>query len=180
MAKMIVITATSQDAKKIERRHGDLKTVRWMGAVRLETEQLMRVDGHAEILLELAAARGIDNVSVVREWDAIDVVYSDSTDFDGCSIAAMEAAQALHKENHGGSDGGNNLPDPEDDAQDIHIYADGKYISTTNLFSKRSSALKYYRNSAAFQGEKVTARLALGYNNKAVKEETGKDYTICN
>lgn len=178
MAKMVIITANSQDAKRIERKHNDPKTVRWIGSAKFEVEQIMRVDGHAEILLELAANREIDNVTIVREWDTSDIVASNDTDFEP-NIEAMEAAQSEHKEIYG-NDGGNILPDPEDDAQDIHIYYDGKYIFTTNLFAKRSSALKFYRDTPAYRDLKVTARVSNYYNDQAVKEETGTDFEICN
>jgi trehalose utilization protein len=62
-------TCTSHNAKKIERTHGDPSTVRWIGASKFEKEQLFIVDGHSEILLELAANREIENFEIIEEYE---------------------------------------------------------------------------------------------------------------
>lgn len=65
----VIATCTSHNAKRIERVHNDRSTVRWIGATKFEKEQLFKVDGHSEILLELAANREIENFKIVEEYE---------------------------------------------------------------------------------------------------------------
>ena len=69
--KNFTFTMTSNEAKRIERKHGDTSTIKWIGATSIEKEQMIMVDGHHEIILELAANLEIDNVVLVREMDHI-------------------------------------------------------------------------------------------------------------
>ncbi len=60
-------TCTSHDARRIERKHDDRSTIKWVGATKFEKEQIFKVVGHSEILLELAANREIENFAIVNE-----------------------------------------------------------------------------------------------------------------
>lgn len=69
--KTYTFTMTSHDAKRIERRHKDRTTLRWIGAALFEKEQLIMVDGHPEIVLEIAANLEIENVKHINTDDYI-------------------------------------------------------------------------------------------------------------
>lgn len=64
----VIATCNSHDAKRIQRRHKDTSTLKWIGATRLEKEQMFKVDGNSEILSEIAATLEIENFEIVLEY----------------------------------------------------------------------------------------------------------------
>ena len=197
MKKLITITCESHPARLIERKHGDKKTVRWIGAPKFEAHQMFMVDGNAEILLELAANLEIDNVTVVTETDytepnsdpdALDLIEEDEVkslkatptchqpwEENGTehSVVTMEAAQNEAKELSGfDCDHTDPLADMSAVMREgnvkIHIWFDATYAYSTFKFPNKAAALKEIRSTN--KGIKITAYAGNAFRDREAQK----------
>ena len=67
MSLLITITATSNEAKKIERSYGDITEVRWLGSVIFEKHQILMVKVEISVILDIAEKLGISTSIIMSE-----------------------------------------------------------------------------------------------------------------
>ncbi len=135
----------SHDANRIARKHKDPSTISWIGSSEFEKVQMFKVDGHPEIILELAANLEIDNVEYVGE-----MTHIPSTDI-------IEDDEIM-------------ISTPELDGIKIHIYINDKFKFSTNEYLSKKEALLDLRSKEIYQSSKLRAVLSNPGSDKRALE----------
>lgn len=143
--KLYEFTLNSCNAKRIERRHRDINTLRWIGATSFETRQMFLIDGEPEIVLEIAANLEIENVKHIGTFN-----YNNVND------NIQDVIETTHNTDVNNSNVG------------IYIFVDGQFEVTTYDYESKSAALKDFRSMDCYKGYKVTALISNYYNDMKV------------
>ena len=55
MDNLFIFSMSVSEAQRIERKHSDTSTIKWLPCFSCDTEQVFEINGHPEIVLEIAA-----------------------------------------------------------------------------------------------------------------------------